>query len=177
MSVYELLSLGERPNGLFDYVDENGDVQAGSMGDDALERPVESPTVDTRRLGETALPRVASGLDRHSKNDAILQEIEDYADKRGIPIYDASLALHGVSIDDLMGKSGTVSQSIEQKQEIKPTTRRRRRGEPVSGEHAQYMIGAAQASAEEALNRRLTDEEMTTIASDVMRELRFGSQR
>lgn len=176
MSVHELLTQYPRHDGSFDYVDENGDVCNGTFGDDSSYEP--SPEVPTADLLVIRPERLAADSLR-ARFDRLAERIAEEAEKRGVPV--AQIALeHGFTEEDLTelnegigtrvrgGSRGvTPGRSTASR---KPRAQGRRR-EPVSSHLAELEIGGAQDEAELSLGRRLTDEEMTIIAGDVMRRL------
>lgn len=172
MSVHEILSSSkDRPDGFIDYVDENGDVQVGSEGDDAMDRPATEH-----------LLRVAQLADVVSEHDRLMQDIDNYADKRGISIYDSALAF-GVDLHTMESESEVLTDApkravaVSAKPSKKKISTRRPRPNALSGRDAERLIGLAQDKAEKDLGRRLTDEEMMAVAGDVEREYRWGSSR
>ena len=176
MSVHEVLSFRERG---IDYVDENGDVQFGTHGDDRIyedELHVEEliRAAEAEGLGEQG------GVAVRQLFDSMADRIAGEADKRGISYEMAALAL-GFTSDNLAtlnegaGVSDVRPRALSQPKHRPRRPIRGRRGlEPASASLVSMEIDRAQAEAERKLGRSLSDEEMTTIASDVERSLRRG---
>lgn len=166
MSVHEVLSYSDgRSREGFDYVDENGDVQFATIGDEAVFEEYEPEASDANVAAEQVRKSEAAA---RRQLDMEADRVVDEADKRGISVHMARLAL-GVS-DPVVRKKTTA------RQHRGSSGRSKGRGgnEPVSSRLASMEIDMAQAQAEQDLGRGLTDEEMTAIASDVMRRLRKG---
>lgn len=172
MSVQEVLSFRERG---IDYVDENGDVQFGTHGDDRIyedELQMEELTkvAEAEGLGEQGEVAVRQPF------DLMADRIADEADKRGISYNMAALAL-GFTSDNLATLNESAGVPDVRPEALKHGSRRlkgRRGLEPASASLISMEIDKAQEEAERKLGRSLSDEEMTTIASDVERSLRRG---
>ncbi len=167
MSVREVLPYSDsRSRKGFDYVDENGDVQFATIGDEAVFEEYDRPEASDANVAAEQVRKSEAAARRQLDMEA--DRVVDEADKRGISVHMARLAL-GVS-DPVVRKKTTA------RQHRGSSGRSKGRGgnEPVSSRLASMEIDMAQAQAEQDLGRGLTDEEMTAIASDVMRRLRKG---
>ena len=174
MSVHEILSSTyDRPNGQFDYVDEEGNVLAGWMEDEVhfqeLSGEDELSMLEEQMLAEETGQNEIKDSRERARLDA---EVERLVDQRGLSYAMARLAVYGQvnNMADIIEDQPASTRRTPPSAPGDSRSRGRRR-EPVSSSLASLEIDKAQSDAAKQLGRELTDREMMHIASDVVSRL------